>query len=840
MQGISQRKYAESRKARGLSGVSLAAVRKALASGRIHALPDGSIDAAVADAEWAANTSETMQRQAAPAMLPLEPPAGEERSKSDAERELTEVKLERQRLALERDKSEVIEVAEVKEVVGELITNAVGRALLAPHKIGDELAKLTDPVACQNVVEHAIREALEEISQYKVAAVATAAGLALAVYLAGLWAPPRQISTAEWANRYAVLSPETAAEPGRFHAWPFQIEPLNATSDPAIRRVVIKSSTQILKTTVIKHAIARAIDADPGPIMVLTPRQSDAKDFVDEHLTPMVRDTERLHGKIRLTKHGKAPKAFRGGRLIVTSAGSPMNVAGKPIRYLFCDEVDKYPVTAGDEGNPIQLGRKRLVSFRHRAKEIDTCSPTIAGSEIDTAYEVSDQREWFVPCPHCGAEQSLMGKFFSNVRWDDGLPTREEQAFSARYYCERCNQPWDDHERHIAVRGGRWIAKKPFNGIAGFWISELYSLQRKLWEIVLDFLQKKDKPQDYKTFVNTTLAENWMEKGDAPEWELLLARREDYPVGMVPRGGLLLTAAADVQPDRIEAEKVAWGRRGQTWSVDYQVFEGDTSRLSGPADAPSPWERLAAWIAEVTPCEGGGELDVTLCFVDSGDQTQTVYEWVRQQRKSQVVAIKGEPRWSMPVSRPVAQDVTFAGRTLPSGVQIRHVAVGFFKERLYGDLKKRPPSSDEIRRGWEWPEGYCHFPQSEPYGDEYFRQLCAEDLVTEELRSGRTRQVWRKNRSRNEALDCRVYNMAAAWLLGVPRFREHNWAALEVALGPQQRAFALSAPVAPVPTPASAHTRAPEQGPGDAGHRTGFRVAAAMPPARPRMQIRLV
>lgn len=176
MLGISQRKYAESRKARGLTGGSQAAVSKAVAAGRIHTLADRSIDPAMADAEWAANTSEVMQR---PAAAPPAPPAAPVQpvqpalpltnaSKSDAERELTELKVERQKIALARDKSEVIEVALVEEMVGELITSAQSRLLLVAHKIGDELARLKDPIACRNVVEHAIREALEELSQCRI------------------------------------------------------------------------------------------------------------------------------------------------------------------------------------------------------------------------------------------------------------------------------------------------------------------------------------------------------------------------------------------------------------------------------------------------------------------------------------------------------------------------------------------------------------------------------------------------------------------------------------------------------------------------------------------------
>lgn len=372
-------------------------------------------------------------------------------------------------------------------------------------------------------------------------------------------------SVAVWADRYRYLSSESAAEHGKWSTLPFQYGPFDAVSDPRTYRIVIKSATQMLKTELILNSIGFFAHQDPGPILVLQPRDADAKAFSKERIAPMIRDTPALkaifsRSKSRAADNTIEEKLFTGGMLAITSAGSPGNLARRAIRFLFCDEIDKYPPTSGAEGNPISLARKRLATFRHRRKEILTCSPTVAGSEIDRAFEASDRREFLVPCPHCGLSQSMMLKFRTQVRWDDTLPTREEQARSARYHCEGCDSPWDDAARWKAIEQGEWQARGPFNGIAGFWISELYSPWKQLSEIVLDYLAKKDSAEDLKTFVNTTLAENWIEKGEAPEWEALLGRRENSGTGAVPAGGLFLTAGVDVQRDRLEAEVVAWGR----------------------------------------------------------------------------------------------------------------------------------------------------------------------------------------------------------------------------------------------------------------------------------------
>ena len=596
-----------------------------------------------------------------------------------------------------------------------------------------------------------------------------------------LFAPPPEVTVSQWADEHRRLSPESAAEHGKWTTLSFQREPMDAVSDPRVRRVVIKSCTQLLKTVTIENAVGYFIDQDPGPMLIIQPRDKDAKDFSKERLAPMIRDTPRLKLKVADSKSRDSgntieEKRFPGGILAVTSAGSPGNLARRAIRFLFCDEVDKYALSAGAEGNPVSLARKRMATFRHRAKEIDTCSPTSEGSEIDRGYEVSDQRQFWVPCPQCGQHQSMMLKFRTQVRWDSTLPTREEQAVSAHYHCEHCDAAWNDAERWNAVERGEWRAAKPFTGIAGFWISELYSPWKQLWDIVLDYLTKKDNTEDLKTFINTSLAENWAEPGEALEWERLLQQRESYPVGQVPVGGLFLTAGADVQREnggRIEVELVAWGRNRESWSVDYRIFYGDPTQ-------PDVWRHLEAFRAQTFEREGGGVLSIERMFVDSGDGTITpaVYEWVRLQPRPQTWAIKGYSKGD-PVGSPHAVEATVGGRKLKFGVLFKTLNPDFFKGQLFADLRKRPPTADELGLGYGYPAGFCHLPEDPTYGDEHFKQICSEHLVTRRDKKGRAQQEYQQTRPRNEALDCRIYAQAAAWDFGSHRFQEKHWAALE-------------------------------------------------------------
>lgn len=623
------------------------------------------------------------------------------------------------------------------------------------------------------------------------------------------WAPPIKQTVSEWADEHLYLSPEYAAESGKWTTIPLQREPMDCVSDPAVWQVVIRSCTQLLKTSVIQAAIGWAIDVDPGPILVVLPRDQDAKKFSQERIAPMIRDTPRLTDKVAADKSRNSgntieEKWFRGGILAMTSASVPANLGRRAIRFLFADEEDKWEVSAGLEGKPFKLAEKRQATFRHRKKSIRCCSPTRPGSAIDLAYQDSDQREYFVPCPHCGAHQSMMGRFRTHVRWDSSLPTREAQAASARYHCSGCDAAWMDADRHAAVERGEWRAQAPFNGIAGFWISELYSPWKQLSEIVLDFLRAKDDPEAMIVFVNTSLAENWTDPGEAPDYDRLMERREPYSVGTIPRGGLFLTAGADVHPDRIEVEVVAWGRGRESWSVDYRILEGKPS-------SPEVWEQFDSLLAESFPATAGAGMPISKLFIDSGHASNEVYAWVRRQPPQRVTAIKGAATGLLPVSQPSPVEVAVGGKKIRRGLRVKTVLVGFFKAEFYADLQRRRPTPEELAEGFGYPPGYCHFPDGKHYGDEHFKQICAEQLVTHVNRkTGRSVQEWQQLRARNEALDCRVYARAAAWDCGLDRYQERHWQLLEAQSG---NAYSDRRPAPPPPKPEVVEVKAQLQQP---------------------------
>ncbi|MDD3029127.1 MAG: phage terminase large subunit family protein, partial [Alphaproteobacteria bacterium] len=281
---------------------------------------------------------------------------------------------------------------------------------------------------------------------------------------------------------------------------------------------------------------------------------------------------------------------------------------------------------------------------------------------------------------------------------------------------------------------------------AGFHLSGLNSPWLSWAQIAERKVAAKDDAA-MKVYVNTIEARTWTEAGEAPDWQGLYDRREDYRIGTVPMGGLFLTAGVDVQKDRLEVEVVAWGRDRECWSVDYRVLSGDPVKQD-------VWLALDALLAESFTHASQVNMAIVKMAIDTGYATQEVYDWVRRQSSDRVIAVKGTDRLGAIVGAPSHMDVMKNGKRKRRGLLVWPVGSSFGKSELYGCLRKDRPTDEQRAEGEGFPAGYCHFPK---HGQEYFKQLTSERLVTVKDKRGFPRREWHKLRERNEALDCRVY-----------------------------------------------------------------------------------
>ena len=549
--------------------------------------------------------------------------------------------------------------------------------------------------------------------------------------------PPPDLKISEWADAERKLSPEASAEPGQWATAraEYQRGIMDAFADPAVESVVVMSSAQVGKTEILNNVVGYHVAQDPSPMLVVQPTLDMAQTWSKDRLAPMLRDTPALQNLVsdpRTRDSGNTTlhKVFPGGPITACGANSPSSLASRPVRVVLCDEVDRYPVSAGAEGDPVSLARKRSATFWNRRVGLFS-TPTLKGnSRIETAFEESDKRYYFVPCPHCGEHQTLK---WGNVRWDAGAPE------TAHYVCDVCGGVWSDADRVRAIRQGEWRATAENKRVAGFHLSGLYSPWTPMESAVRDFLEAKKQPATLRVFINTFLGETWEDQGERVDDYAVAERREDFGATL-PMSILLLTAGVDVQDDRLEVEIVGWGRDEESWSLDYKTIYGDPS-------GPAVWADLDTVLAQQFEREDGKLLTVRAACVDSGGHhTNSVYNYVRPREGRRVFAIKGVGGEGKPlVGKP--------GRNNIGKIRLFPLGVDTAKDVLYSRLKIQEPGP-----------GYCHFPLAR--SDEYFRQLTAEKIVVR-YHKGFARREWVKMRPRNEALDVRVYAMGALGILNL-------------------------------------------------------------------------
>ena len=549
--------------------------------------------------------------------------------------------------------------------------------------------------------------------------------------------PPKKLTISEWADANRRLDSQSSAEAGRWYTSraEYQRGMMDACSDPDNTEVVIKAGAQLGKSEALLNIIGYHIDNDPSPILFLQPTVEMAQSFSKDRVTSgLLKSTPCLKGKVsdprsRDSGNTTLHKTFVGGSLSMVGANSPSGLASRPIRIVLCDEVDRYPTSAGNEGDPISLAKKRTATFWNR-KIIMVSTPTNKGaSRIDDAFESSDKRFYNVPCKHCEHKQVLQ---WANVQWEPDKPD------TAKYMCQECSVLWSDSDRRWSVRNGEWIATQPFKGKAGFAISGLYSPWTPLSDGVKEFLEVKKSPEQLRVWTNTYLGETFEDEGENIDEVALAQRREELP--FIPAETALLTCGVDTQDNRLEGSLIGWGRDDESWVISHQILYGDPS-------APQIWDALDTIIFGSYEKEDGSEMAVRATAIDSGGHfTNSVYKYVKKHTGKRVFAIKGVGGDGKPIAgRPSKNNI---GRC-----PLFPIGVNTVKDLIFARLKVSEPSA-----------GYVHF--SDELNDEYFKMLTAEKAVVR-FHKGFKRREYVKTRTRNEALDCMVYSIAAYAIIGV-------------------------------------------------------------------------
>lgn len=580
------------------------------------------------------------------------------------------------------------------------------------------------------------------------------------------YTPPADLTVSEWAAEHRVLSRESSAEAGpwRNERTPYMVEPMNAFSDPRVREISVVAMSQVGKSEVELNIIGYIIDQDPGSVLYIQPNLDDAKKFSRLRIAPMIRDCDTLRAKVSEVRSRDAgntvlQKTFPGGMLTMVGSQSPSALASTPARYVLGDEVDRWALSAGSEGDPWALAAARTTTF-YNAKMVAVSTPTIKGySRIEKLFLDGTQERWCSQCPSCGEWHNIT---FDDIKFDfdtTGSGRRKSYTLHSVHWC--CPSCGCLHtEAEMRAQPARWIAENPGaieRGRRSFWVNAFSSPWRSWDKIVLKFLEVKNDPEELKVFYNTVLGELWEDRGDLEDEDTMLARREDYgtaedgtPVEL-PDGVLVLTCGVDTQDDRLEYEVVGHGHYGETWGIKKGIIMGDPNY-------DDPWERLDEVVSHVYKFRNGRGLTVSMTCVDSGGhKTQSVYIQTRARLQQRVFAIKGQGGDGIPYTKPPSKVKIVVGGKTVGQTWLYSIGVDAGKAAIMTALKVQ-----------EAGPKYCHFPRDNDRGYDinFFNGLLSEKLVMKNER-GRTRWVWEKlkGHERNEALDCRNYALAAFRIL---------------------------------------------------------------------------
>lgn len=626
--------------------------------------------------------------------------------------------------------------------------------------------------------------------------------------IAAAMIPPPPPDITRWCSENVVFD-DRSPMPGPFNIarFPFlrEIHQVLSPEHPA-REVSVKGSAQWGKTvSVINPTLGAWFEYMPLDALVVHPTQSAAMEWVDNKWMPMRRQAPSLReafgegrGDNKDAKFNQETQA-RNGSLKVASSGSPSDLTGTTRRLVVMDDLAKFEMT--DKGDPEALAESRASGFED-AKILRVSTPLVKGTcRISRAYARSDQRLYFVPCPHCGHEAPLS--------WENFRASIEpERLHAAHFTCDDCGAAIGHEHKEMMVRAGRWIAQNLRGDHPGFFLWRAYAPQRDWASIAVDYARMMGwttatasgqaeaavkaavEAETEQTFFNDVLGLEYEQATGGPDWTALRDRVEldesgrYLPLERVPASGVLLTAGVDCQADRVEVQLVAWGRNRRSWAFGYFVIPHHI----GEQDAR---DALDALLRSEWKTTAGLPLKLDALAIDAGAFTDDVWTWARRHPRNRVIVIKGSSSQNGPVMMPMQE------RRRDGKAEKRPKRQGFLLNvsQLKADFFARLAREDPEERG------FVAFAKG--LGDEFYRQITAEVRVLKRERSGVVTSTWVlvEPTRRNEGLDTMLYAEAAARRVGWASMAEIQWDALAAERGaaprdPQPDLFDAALPLA--------------------------------------------
>lgn len=551
---------------------------------------------------------------------------------------------------------------------------------------------------------------------------------------------PEKLTVSQWAEKYRILD-ESSNFSGKWSndVTPYLVGIMDAFNDPYIQEINFCKPTQVGGTEAMLNMLGWIIMDNPSPTMIVYPSDDLAKDTSNDRLKPSLTKTPEINERFYPNSSKELNLKFRGMKIYLRGSGSPGKLASKAIKYLFFDEIDKMDGASKKEASPYNLAKERTRTFTY-SKKIYTCStPTLKTNYVWQIHEEADeQRQFFMPCPHCGEYITFA---FKQIKFpsEEGM-TNEDRASQAVYVCQECGCQITDKDKIKMLRRGEWrgikknSAGKPRK--VSFWLNALYSRFLTWKEIVLEFLDSKDDPEKLQNFVNSWLAEPWEDTKLKTDAETVSNRQTNVPEYIVPDWARVLTGGVDVQENCLYWTIRAWG----PYITSQNITHGQALSFAEiERNMNLPYERT-----------DGERMVVSLCLIDSGYDADSTYDFCASNSD-----------WALPVkgaSNPMLSHFKVSKINKPDskahGMNLVLVDGGKYKDMIAARMKK-----ENGRGSWMVYRG-CD--------EEYAEQVTSEHKVN--VRSGsKTVQRWvpKTTHADNHYLDAEVYAAAAGDIMGM-------------------------------------------------------------------------
>ena len=559
--------------------------------------------------------------------------------------------------------------------------------------------------------------------------------------------PPEDLTVSQWAEHYRVLDSKAAALPGpwRNEKTPYLVAIMDELLNYETEEIVFCKPSQVGGTEVIMNILGYIIQQDPSPTLAVYPSDILADSIYKNRILPMIMASPTILERYHENESTQSELQFDGMYLSLTGSNSPANLASKAIRFLFLDEVDKYPGASKKEADPISLARERTKTF-HNRKIFMTSTPTLRTGHIWKALEGCDIiKHYFVPCPHCGK--------YIELKWADiSLPKDETMSYADRaefavYVCPECAAIITDQHKPQMLRYGEWRTVQENTKYArkvGFWMNTFYSPFVRFSEIAKEFLMSKDDPDLFQNFTNSWLAEPWEDTKLKTSKDLVMERQTELAEFTVPDWTKLLTAGVDVQENSVYWTIRAWG----DFLTSQNVAHGQAYSFKEVEQIMNLEYRT----------ESGAMAIVNLCLIDSGYEADAVYdfcalnaEWAKPAKGS------SNPMQSHFKLSTVNKDASKA-----YGMDLVIVDGGKYKDMIASRMhRKNGNGSWMVYKGCD---------------EEYAEQVTAEHKILVKNGNSKPRLEWvpKHSHADNHYLDAEVYAMAAADTLGVRMLHLQN------------------------------------------------------------------